>query len=305
MPVIVNHGHPLERSRQVRDHVEQVRPLVGSSRQPVHEGVAARLVVVEVDHADDVAVGGEIHLHRVVHATEGVPLHVLAVGTAGPDAGRLARVHHGTVAPHDLVALATVAPVEAAVRWVEEGAVDVGGVPGVLETADDHHAFVGDTVTITVGQLPDAGRRRDIERAIQPAGTLGEGHAVGEDGHAVEDAVAVGVLQQQHAVRWIGIQLFLRPVHPRGISDEEAAAIVEAAHDGVADDWRSGRDDELEAGGQVVPGNRRRGRGQSGKKKGEGGSAFVHGWAGRTLSIVSRSHSPGLNASRVAVFTGG
>jgi hypothetical protein len=49
------------------------------------------------------------------------------------------------------------APVEAAVG-MQEGAVDVGGVAGVVEATDDHFALVGDAVIVSIGQLPDAGR---------------------------------------------------------------------------------------------------------------------------------------------------
>ena len=49
------------------------------------------------------------------------------------------------------------APVEAAVG-MQEGAVDVGGIAGVVEAAHNHLALVGDAIVVGVRELPDAGR---------------------------------------------------------------------------------------------------------------------------------------------------
>ena len=61
-------------------------------------------------------------------------------------------------------------------------------------------ALVGDAVAVGVGELPDARRGGDVERAVVPHGPFGEQHLVGEDGRLVEPAVAVGVLEADDAV---------------------------------------------------------------------------------------------------------
>jgi hypothetical protein len=135
---------------------------------------------------------------------------------------------------------------------MQKGAVDVGGVAGVVEAADDHLALVGDAVVVGVGEFPDARRRADVEAAVQPARALREGHLVGEDGAFVEGAVVVGVFEHEDAVGRILLKLLLVPVHANAIADEEAAFVIQAAHDGMRDERRGGGDAERVAVGQIV-----------------------------------------------------
>jgi len=159
---------------QAGDGLELIGARVDAAVEPVDEDVAARLAVEEIDRTDDVALGSEDDLHRVVGAAQGVPLDIGAIGIAGPDAGGEAVVHQRAILLDDMVAFAAVAPIEAAIGGIQKRAVDVGGVAGVVEAAHDHLALVGHAVAIGVGEFPDAGRRGDVERTLEPARALAE-----------------------------------------------------------------------------------------------------------------------------------
>ena len=79
-----------------------------------------------------------------------------------------------------------------------------------------------------------------------------EGHLVGEDGAFVEDAVLVGVLEHEDAVGRILFELLFVPVKTGSIADEEAALVIEAAHDRMRDQRRRGGNAERVAFGQIV-----------------------------------------------------
>ena len=72
------------------------------------------------------------------------------------------------------------APVDPAVR-AEVRAVQVVGAAGQRLALEPLFALVGDAVAVGVGQLPDARRRGDVERAVEPHRAFGEHHLVGED----------------------------------------------------------------------------------------------------------------------------
>ena len=135
---------------------------------------------------------------------------------------------------------------------MQKRAVDVGGIAGVVEAGDDHLALVSDAVVVGVGELPDAGRRADVEAAIQPARALREGHLVGEDRAFVEGAVLVGVFEHEDAIGRILFELFLVPIHAGGIADEQASLVIKAAHDRMRDERRRGSNFERVAVLQIV-----------------------------------------------------
>ena len=172
---------------------------INAAAEPVDDGVAARAAVEKIYRADDFALGRKINFRRVVRARERVPAHVRAVGFARPDARRETGMDQRAVLLFHFVALAAVTPVEPAIG-MEERPVNVRRVARVFEAADDHLASVGHAVAVGVGQLPDAGRRRDVERAVEPDAALREGHLVGEHAGLVVNAIAVGVGEEEHAV---------------------------------------------------------------------------------------------------------
>ena len=219
----------------MRDGFELVAAFIDAAVEPVNDGVSARLGVVEILHADDVAIRREIDFDGIVTAAERVPGDVGAVGPATPDTAGKRFIDQRAVLLHHLVAFATVAPVEASIR-MQERAVDVCGVAGVVEAAHDHFTLVSDAVVVGVRQLPDAGRGADVETAVQPASSLWKRHLVGEDGALVEAAILVGVFEHEDAVWRVRFKLRLVPVHAHGIANEETALVIETAHDGMRDE---------------------------------------------------------------------
>ena len=93
-------------------------------------------------------------------------------------------------------------------------------------------AFVRRPIAVSIGEFPDARRRGDVERALEPETALGEHQLVGEDHLLVEDAVAIRVLQAQHAMRFVGELLFNLVVGAGGIRDVKPALLVEIRLDG-------------------------------------------------------------------------
>jgi hypothetical protein len=81
---------------------------------------------------------------------------------------------------------------------------------------------------------------------------LREGHLVGEDGAFVEGTIAVGILEHEDAVGRILLELLLVPVHADAIADEEAAFVIEAAHDRMRDERGRGGEAERVARGEVM-----------------------------------------------------
>ena len=85
--------------------------------------------------------------------------------------------------------------------------MQVVGDPREREPRDQFGAAIGDAIAIDVLQLPEARRRRGVDRAVVPEDALGERQAVGEDGAPVEAAITVGVLQAADDVGGIGAPL--------------------------------------------------------------------------------------------------
>ena len=89
----------------------------------------------------------------------------------------------------------------------------------------------------------------DVERPVEPHGALGQHHAIGEHRAAIEDAVAVRVLEAQDAVRLLGELLLDLGVRARRLGDVEAALLVEVGDDRPLDERRPGDAHDLEAVG--------------------------------------------------------
>ena len=90
-------------------------------------------------------------------------------------------------------------------------------------------ALVGDAVAIGIGQLPDARRRRDVERSIEPHRPFRQHHLVGEDDALVETAVAVRVFQPDDSVRLVGQLLLDVVVRAGGVGDIQPALSSKSA----------------------------------------------------------------------------
>ena len=65
---LLDDGHALMGTREIRDDPQEVRALVDAAELPVHEGVDARAAEIEVDGAHDLAGGGEVDAGRIIGA---------------------------------------------------------------------------------------------------------------------------------------------------------------------------------------------------------------------------------------------
>ena len=111
-------------------------------------------------------------------------------------------------------------------------------------------AAVGHAVVVGVGELPDARRRGDVERAVGPEDPLGEHHPVGEHGAAVVAAVAVEVHQPHDPVGALHELLLRRGVRAGGVGDIKPPLLVEVRLDRPVHQRRPGDPLDLEAVGE-------------------------------------------------------
>src|SRR5262245_15157442 len=118
MPEVMNEGHRIQRARKADDGLELVLARIYPAPEPMHDRIAARVGEVDVDRAEDFALGREVNLGGIVCATQRVPAHIRAVGATRPDARREPGMDQGAVLLLHVVALAAVAPVEAAI-WMK------------------------------------------------------------------------------------------------------------------------------------------------------------------------------------------
>ena len=169
-------------------------------------------------------------------------------------------------------------------------AVQVVGAAGERLALEPFLAPVGDAVAVGVGQLPDARRRGDVERAVEPHRPLGEHHLVGEDDALVEAAVAVGVFEADDPVR----ALFELDLHllvgSGGVGDVEPALLVEVGDDRPIDERRPGNQLDLESRGHGHLGRRGLRRFRAGEENRREHDCGDSGDGGVTLKGHRRAH---------------
>ena len=241
--------------------------------------------------------GREDHIHGVVHPSGqdrldpgiwGPPPEDM--GGAG-DQGRTVRPFVG------LLGEGALGPVDPTVRS-QVGTMEIVGATGEGLALEPLLPPVGDSVAVGIGQLPDAGRRRHVERAVEPEGALGNHHAVGERRAPVETAVSVRIFQALDAVRFL-LQLLLDRVVGSGrLGYVEPALLVEVDGYGAFHQRRPGGELHLEPLGHRQRGVARRfvhlkepvqqNRNSQQDQPGEQGGARKCGFHGYGLSAVWR-----------------
>lgn len=230
--------------------------------------------LAEVDEGTDedgFAFGGEGEFDGIIHAAGEDAFQAGAVGFGAEDVG--GAIADGATAAIDEVETGegALGPIEEAVG-AEVGAMDIIGAAGEHFTAVPFLASIGFTVAIGVGEFPDGRWTGDIDGAVMPEASLGEHDVVGEDGGAVEAAIAVGIFQAEDAVVWV-VELFRGgAIGAGGIGDVEATLGIEAAGDGT---W-----DEVGAGGQFDDQGSGEGEGVRAEGLGVGRGGFGGGGAG-------------------------
>ena len=68
VPELLDDGHALMGTREIRDDPQKVRALIDAAELPLHEGVDARAAEIEVDGAHDLAGRGEVDAGRIIGA---------------------------------------------------------------------------------------------------------------------------------------------------------------------------------------------------------------------------------------------
>ena len=153
-------------------------------------------------------------------------------GSAG-DEGRTVRPFVG------LLGEGSLGPVDPSVQS-QVGAMQIVGATGEGLAREPFLPPVGDAVIVRIGQLPDAGGRRHVKRAVEPERALGNHHAVGERCAAVETSVSVRVFQALDAVRFPLQLLFDRVVGSGGLGYVESPLLVEIDGNGTLHQRRPG-----------------------------------------------------------------
>ena len=119
------------------------------------------------------------------------------------------------------------------VDGVQKRPVHVRRVPSVVETVDEFFAKLGDAVVIRVGETPESRRRAHVEGAIKPACTLGERELVRKHCALFKKTVTIGILEHEHAVGRVCLELGFIPIHADCIANEKPAGLVQTCHNRV------------------------------------------------------------------------
>ena len=124
--------------------------------------------------------------------------------------------------------------------------VQVIGAIGQGLGIEPFHTLVCHAVAIGIGQLPDAGRRRYIHRAIVPEHPFGKHHLVSEHGAPVVAPVAIDVFQAEDAVGALRELLLHRVIRSRRLGHIQAALVVHVHDHRALDERRPGCQFDLE-----------------------------------------------------------
>ncbi len=228
-----------------------VRLAVHTTVDRVHDRVSlARLrMFQECRRQDAFTLGSERHVDGIVHPACQHDLERLVRRPAAKDVRCPRHKRRPTRPRMRLLREGPLGPVDPAVG-PEIGSVQIVGAPGQRLSLEPLLAPIGDAVAIRVSEFPDARRRGDIERAVEPHRSFGKHHAIGKHHARVEAAVAVRVFEAHDPMRSIGELLFNAIVRAGGIGDVQPSVVVEVRHHRPVDERRSGDALDREAGRQ-------------------------------------------------------
>ena len=168
---------------------------------------------------------------------------------------------------------------------------------------------VGDVVAVAVGNEQELGRAHQPDAAEAELDAREHLHVLGEDGAFVEPAVAVGVVEDQHAVAEPEVELRGQLGISEVLRDPQPPARIPGHGDGVLD-IRLGREDpdveprrDAEAGrglvGRQSPGRRGLGIGRAGDGHAGGMDQECCRGEGNQAEDYSMSHGvPGVGGGR-------
>jgi hypothetical protein len=168
----------------------------------VEESVPAAVALDDRGRENPLAFRRERHVDRVVHPARHHRFEARAVGAAAKDVGG-ARLPLAAVHQVRLLGEGALAPVNPTVG-ARIGTVQVVRAAGKGLALEPLDAVLGHAVAIAVGELPDARRRRHVERAALEHGAGEEHHPIGEHDALVEPAVAIDVFKTNDAMGTLG-----------------------------------------------------------------------------------------------------
>ena len=123
---------------------------------------------------------------------------------------------------------------------------ELGCVAGV-EAGEQNALYIGAAIIIRVGEEKNVGRAGHDDAAVPWKHAVRNREAVGEHGALFESAIAVDVFEQGDDAR--GRLAFAEADRiPAVFGDEHAALVVERKRDGIANDWLSGHEIDLQTG---------------------------------------------------------
>ena len=197
----------------------------------------------------------ECQADGIVHPPRDDHFQLAAVGSGAIDV-RGARGEAPAIAQRMALFLkGPLAPVKESVR-AEIGAVHVVAAASDGSAVKPDNALVGHVIAIGVAEFPYVGRGSDVDGALVDEDAFREGHAIGENGRMIKDAVAVAIDQPQDTVGGV-LELSRRLVRvPGAVGDVEHAVLVETHVNGPLNQGGCGNTLQDEA-----LGNRKRVRG--------------------------------------------
>ena len=283
--------------RQRRQHIPRSRsPLHRGMDLPVHPAVhgvnqpiplPAPGVGQKGRGEKSLSRGGEDHIDRVVHSAGDQRFDTPVGAILADHMGRLRHQRRPAWLQEGLFGPSPFRPIEATVV-APEGSVHVVRAAGERLALVPLFAFLGDSIAVAIGELPQAGWGGHVQRALVPKRPLGKHHPVGEQGPRVENSIAIGVDQPDNLMGGGGQLAIHLLVAARRIGDIQTPLFVEVSRDGAGDQRRPGDQLPGEAGGNL---ERRRRRLST--RRGDGIGPH-HGWCDR----------PGLNGSDLQLCLG-
>src|ERR1043166_3136717 len=96
-------------------------------------------------------------------------------------------------------------------------------------------ADVGYAIVVRVRQLPNAGRRGNIDRSVVPHASFRKHHLIGKHRGFIEMAAAFCIFEPDDAMRFFLQLLIGLVIRAGGVGDIEAALLIEGRGDGPLD----------------------------------------------------------------------
>ena len=198
-------------------------PATHRVNDPIAPSIARMLKEGAADH--EVAFRRPRQTDRIVHARgkddlKGRPIRLHAEDMGGPR--RPAGLTRQVVA---LFRKRPFAPVDQSIG-TRIGTMQIVGTPRERLPIEPDRPFLRGTVTIAVAELQNLRRHGNIDRTLMPEHALRKAKAVRKDHTAVENPIAISVLQPQQPMRSLRPLRFRRLIRPRNLRHIKPTPII-------------------------------------------------------------------------------